>query len=192
MVFGAQKGSGISGLRGAVNDEAAVSSIRLKGTTDERHRIEKERAKASIEEKKRQLQHAKLEISSHEAELRRVTGELKRAEMSTGDITEEVKKMEEAHAKTKEEAEKMNQEIEALHVRITHLTNDLKQKRSDLIKMESQKSYKGMEASRRTGSMENLKQKKMRTEGELQRLHTDVTRLEQEIKRLESLVETRK
>ncbi len=187
---GGRAKSGMSGLRDAVSNEGALSErMRLGHITDERHRIESERAKQGLEQKKRQLQHDKMEVSSHEAELRRVMGELARAEQVAVSIKQEMERLVTDHNKSKEEVREMEQEIEALHVRIAHITNDMTKKQTMLAKVSSQKSYKEAEVGKRTEAAEMLKQRKMREENELHRLHSDIAHLEMEIKHLESIAE---
>ncbi len=186
---GSGKGS-LSGLRSAVRDEGALSErMRLGHITEERHRIEAERAKQGLEEKKRQLQHDRMEVSSHESELRRVMGEFARAEQTATAIKQEMDALIAEHNKSKEEVYKMEQETEALRVRIAHITNDMAKKQTVLAKISSQKSYKEAEVGRRTHIVETLKQKKMREENELHRLHAEIARLESDIKHLESIAQ---
>jgi len=92
MVFGAQKNSGLYGLKTAVRDEGAVSErMRLDHIKAQRDRIESERAKTSLEEKKRVLERNKREISQRQTEARRIGSELTRMEATIKALENDIK-----------------------------------------------------------------------------------------------------
>ena len=94
-------------------------------------------------------------------------------------------------AREKNIVQGVDREIQALLVKIAHLSNDAEKAHIEANRAGSKKQYRDREREARKRAVKIIEYKRAHETSEIQRLHAENARLEQEIKTLELKVQVR-
>lgn len=191
-MFVPNNGVGSSDLKGKqhklTNESGSSERFRMDHVKRERQRVEKERAKIQLIDKKRIHERNKIDIQHREIELRRLQGEAMRAQV---DLDQYKHLFEEADAKAvkvRHDAAELGEKIQKLQLELAQLRNKSEKLSGDLAHVISDKEYKKKMYEGKEATYHEAEEKKKRQAFEIERVRGENIRLEGDIRILEQKI----